>query len=450
MRPLRDQRGVVLPLTLVALAIILALTVTFSSYAALEPTIASNLQASMLAHSAADAGFERAIWALSHCAPTGPCADSNTMIRNDLIAAVAASPYDGATNFAFNNTATFSIKAWQQGVQGGNPADPGNMYQLQVVGQAAAVSGQGAQMANPRFSQRKILARVQYLRALSFPAAAAGVYTGDAQKAGGANGTVSAAPATANCVTNTNPKQWGILITQPSVATGPQLGKLNASGNVSDINADNSTSAQTLAAINGQWQTQPNETWLYTQNEWGLLRTLAQNGFGTYIRPNTANWPLTSGRLVLNTSLPIPNGLVFIDSPGTGIPAEVTGQAVDQAKVTMDQHPNWSGWLIVNGELIVQNSGGTTTLSGLVYTAKSLRLSGGATVAGNVVAGGGPYIDMSTVNMTNNQTSYDQLGLELYGGNTTYDCPKSRTGSNTAVPQQWFLVPGTYQEVASP
>ncbi|MBI3825555.1 MAG: hypothetical protein HY294_06145 [Candidatus Rokubacteria bacterium] len=432
---LGDQRGIVLPLTLVALAIILALTVTFSSYAALEPTIAANLQASVLAHSAADAGFERTIWALSHCASTGPCADSNTMIRNDLSNATAAAPYDGATSFPFNTTASFSVKAWQW--NGANP-DPSNMYRLEVIGQAAATTGQGSQMANPKFSQRKIWARLQYLRPFG-PATDAATW-GAAVTPYGANGdgsntsTVSA-DHNNNCSAQNNTSPYAIY----SGASITNASKINANGDGGNNTKTDATSFP----------------YLFTKDEWGLLRTLARNGFGTYVRQGSGTYGSNldgGGNLVFDSTHPLPSqgGLVFID-PSTSF-SDATIDAVNGSDtratvIVKSLGATWYGWLIVNGDLTLTRTSGNPdpSLNGLTYAAKSLTLNDRTKISGIGVAGGGPYLT--------GPVTEAQGGLNLYGGDMTYGCQSSRNGGSgsnkTAIPQRWFVVPGTYQEVSN-
>ena len=67
---LTDQRGVALPMAMLALLILSALVVGFSVLSATEPTIASNQLMVAQARSVAEAGVERAIWALNNPANT--------------------------------------------------------------------------------------------------------------------------------------------------------------------------------------------------------------------------------------------------------------------------------------------------------------------------------------------------------------------------------------------
>src|SRR5688572_19933712 len=63
--PFADQRGVALPMALMALVIMTALVIAFSVLASTEPTIANNQLRVAQARALAEAGVERALWALT-------------------------------------------------------------------------------------------------------------------------------------------------------------------------------------------------------------------------------------------------------------------------------------------------------------------------------------------------------------------------------------------------
>ena len=66
MSPFASERGVALPMALLSLVILSALIVGFSVLSAIEPTIANNQLAVAQARALAEAGVERALWALSN------------------------------------------------------------------------------------------------------------------------------------------------------------------------------------------------------------------------------------------------------------------------------------------------------------------------------------------------------------------------------------------------
>ena len=64
--PFESERGVALPMALLSLVVIAALILGFSVLSAIEPTIANNQLAVAQARALAEAGVERALWALSN------------------------------------------------------------------------------------------------------------------------------------------------------------------------------------------------------------------------------------------------------------------------------------------------------------------------------------------------------------------------------------------------
>ena len=83
---IRDQRGVVLPLAMASLLVLSAVLVGLSTLAGQEPLVASNHVMIEQAQALAEAGLERALWALS--TPESP--------NGVDWSAPAAAPYDGS------------------------------------------------------------------------------------------------------------------------------------------------------------------------------------------------------------------------------------------------------------------------------------------------------------------------------------------------------------------
>src|SRR5258706_69077 len=92
---MRDQRGAVLPLAMMILVVLSAVLITLSGLTGQEPLIASNHVMVVQAQALAEAGLERALWALS----TPESADGIPW------SATAPAPYDGS---AFLGVATES------------------------------------------------------------------------------------------------------------------------------------------------------------------------------------------------------------------------------------------------------------------------------------------------------------------------------------------------------
>ena len=71
-RRLRDERGIALPMALMALLILSTLVIAFALLASSEPVVATNQKMVAQARSVAESGLERAIWALNNPAdPNG-------------------------------------------------------------------------------------------------------------------------------------------------------------------------------------------------------------------------------------------------------------------------------------------------------------------------------------------------------------------------------------------
>ena len=85
---LGNQRGVAVPLALITLLVLASLLLELSAMSATEPSIAANQLRSAQAAALADAGLERAIWALAHPGSAQGLADP--------LPALIPPPYDGS------------------------------------------------------------------------------------------------------------------------------------------------------------------------------------------------------------------------------------------------------------------------------------------------------------------------------------------------------------------
>src|SRR5207249_3186947 len=85
---LGNQRGVAFPLALITLLVLASLLLELSAMSATEPSIAANQLRSAQAAALADAGLERAIWALAHPGSAQGLADP--------LPALIPPPYDGS------------------------------------------------------------------------------------------------------------------------------------------------------------------------------------------------------------------------------------------------------------------------------------------------------------------------------------------------------------------
>src|SRR3989442_11228944 len=90
-RGVRDQVGIAMPLTLIALVILSALMIAFAVLAQSEPVIAMNQYRGAVARALAESAVERAIWALTAGSRVGGGVDPPSS------GVVAVPPYHATT-----------------------------------------------------------------------------------------------------------------------------------------------------------------------------------------------------------------------------------------------------------------------------------------------------------------------------------------------------------------
>src|SRR6266849_1658737 len=98
---LRDQRGIALPMALLALLILSTLVISFALLATSEPLIATNQKMVAQARAVAESGLENAIWALNN--PTDP-----NGLLSPLPGTVPA-PYDGSAAISISDSSGTQI-----------------------------------------------------------------------------------------------------------------------------------------------------------------------------------------------------------------------------------------------------------------------------------------------------------------------------------------------------
>src|SRR2546427_13135905 len=96
-RGVRDQVGIAMPLTLIALVILSALMIAFAVLAQSEPVIAMNQYRGAVARALAKSAVERAIWALTAGSRVGGGVDPPSS------GVVAGPPYDGGTSITIGS-----------------------------------------------------------------------------------------------------------------------------------------------------------------------------------------------------------------------------------------------------------------------------------------------------------------------------------------------------------
>jgi Tfp pilus assembly protein PilX len=389
---LKDQRGVALPLAMLALIVMTVLVIGFSVMSASEPAIANNQMRVAQARAIAEAGMERGIWGLNNAANV-----------NGIPNIPPPAPYDGGTlvNVAVNGT---NIGGFRVTVSNGAAVNERNVVSDGWVPNDTATNR----------AKQRITVTVAQIRFLDPPAGLA--VRGELDVSG--NATVDSRADT-SCGNKSGTMSLGTTTI--------------SSGSADVWGADgNNTKNQATDAL----QNVPStvfDTFTYSNDELSMLKSLAQAN-GTYYQ----------GTVTFNSGNLLPNGIVYVDT--------VSGQNIDQngpnttdsadfANVTVhgnapaDASGIFSGWLIVAGTLSIS---GNFQMHGLVYVLNDLSYTGTGT----------GRIDGAVITQNVRDTSTTSVDTNA-GGNAGiyYNCNYAKTGGGQ-VPQNFRIKAGTYREVS--
>ncbi len=384
-----SEDGIALPMTLIIMMLLTALTVAFLAFSSSEPAIAMNHMNNAQARAIAESGIERALWALTKGDSSPGAANS---IADPLPAPVPA-PYDGSQYVAVGVGGFIVTVAAGAAV---------NERTITAVGYVP-------DNVNP-VAIKKIQTTVTKVKWLDPPCAICaggenppGTVT-NIQIGGSASITASTAGGAQYCP--------GVT---PTAATYSQ-GAINTNGNPSIVGPSGGTALS---------PNQPNSNFapfILTDSDMAVLKSLAKQN-GTYYQGNQT-W-----------TSPPPNGILFVDTPSGNV---LSNSSPSSDLITLDIHGNWSagwnGWLVVAGTIQIS---GNTSLNGLIYAQNDVNLhgAGGGNITGAVISTN--RVDTSSTNIDTN---------DIGNAPITYNCPSVRTGGNT-IPQNWFVKPGTYREV---
>jgi hypothetical protein len=423
MRLLADQRGVALPMAMLALIILSALVIGFSVLSASEPTIANNQLMVAQARSLAEAGVERAMWALQKgfLVPTDPNGIPTSLTGT------APPPYDGS-QLLFVSTGGNTIGGFRVTVVATSNLE----RTIIAVGWVPNDT-----TTNPKAHQ-KITVKAVFPSAFPPPPAALSV-RGDLEAGGN-----SLVDSRADTSCGAKP---GSLTTG---ATSINSGAADIYG--SQTGTDQTTANQILNADGGAIPASPSDIvenvattlppgtpgnvfdqYLLTDADINALRTYAK-AHGTYLQ----------GSVTFDASNKIPNGLVFVDTvSGNDITQEGVTPATptsDFASVEIHGNPPadpsgvFSGWLFVNGTLAID---GNFVTHGLLYAQNDVTYHGVGT--GGVY---GAVMSRNIRDLSSTSIDSDLLGNALIN----YNCAWARMGGGMF--QTWNFEPGTYKEVS--
>ncbi len=393
--PSPDQRGVALPLALLALLLLVVVLLALAALAATEPAIAANHLRATQARALAESGFERALWALSRGVAAPGC---EGCLATPLAAPVPA-PYDGSVLVPLGVTGGFVVAIW--------PGATPDERRIRAEGWAPTNDPD-----DPRVRAHRVVeAVVERLPDLALAAPCAVCVRGPAELDG---------PVTVDASGDTGcGRKAGVLATGPAtVAGGARV--LGADGDLVANGPDDIAEEAPAARLDGI---------ALGASALERLRQLARR-HGAYYGPGTPGW---DGSIVFDAARPLASGVVFVDTlAGTDLTASSAPE--NAARVTI--RPGGlgagevSGWLVVNGALTIE---GEARIRGLVWAARDLTWAAasgmvrGLLVAG-AAGGGAAAVTASPV----------------AGPTVAFGCAEAR--GDGRVPRGFALQPGSHRE----
>ena len=421
LRLLRDERGIALPMSLLALLILSTLVIAFALLATSEPLIATNQKMVAQARAVAESGLERAIWALNN--PT----DLNGI------------PELGPVPSPYNSTTTgpgipVSVNGTQIGLAFVNvTACAGcgpNERQVEAVGWVPTNTGSASK------AHQRIEAKVYKFLYRQSPPPASLTVQGEISVSGNTN-----VDSRADTSCGAKDGTWSLGAT----TSGGSADVYGHDGN----NTKNQTDSGAPGPITDMRQNVPVglfDQYLLKNADLNSLKAMAKAN-GTYY-----SGAGVSG-LTFNSGNKMPNGIIFIDTVnGCNIDDATPGACMDPNSPTpmsnfasVDIHGGaeadpsgiFSGLIVVAGSLSIA---GDFHMHGLVYVVNDLTYTGTGT----------GEIDGAVITQNIRDTSSTTIDTNT-GGNASviFNCRYATTAGGQ-LPQGFTIEPGTYKEVADP
>jgi Tfp pilus assembly protein PilX len=411
-RRLGDERGIALPMALLALLILSTLVIAFALLATSEPLVATNQKMVAQARAVAESGLEKAIWALNN--PTDP---------NGLSAMPGASPYDGSTDIAILDSSGTQIGVARVTVTQGTNTNERNVVSVGWV------------PTNPGKAHQKIQATVsKFLFKVSPPPAALTV-AGEISAGGNVNIN---SRTDVSCGNKDGTWSQGATTTGGSATIyGADAG---ANWNVANQSASGMGPAITDTRLNVP--TTAFDPYILKNADMNTLKAYAMKN-GTYFTGAAVQG------LTFNSGHQLPNGIIFIDTVSgnnidynaDGTPCAGCTSTSDFASVDIhggfaaDPSGIFSGMIVVAGSLAID---GNVTMHGMVYTVNDL----------TYVGTGNGEIDGAVFSQNVRDVSSTTIDTNA-GGNAqiNYNC-NFASNPGGQLPQGFSVVPGTYKEVS--
>jgi len=390
-----DQRGVALPMAMMAMVLLGVMISAFLALSSSEPTIANNHMRWSQARAVAESGVERAVWGLTY---------SDDAAGIPATFTTAPAPYNGS--------ATVPVTVGTSGT---------GRFRLTVVNGAAAnerdVTSVGYvpnDTASNRAVQTITVTLVKF-RWLDPPAALS--VRGELEVSG--NSTVDS-----RSDTSCGAKNGTFTTGDTSIGSG------TAEVYGADGNATKNQTTGTPADMAEFVPTATFDTYIFTASDLATLKAYAKSQ-GTYYQ----------GAQLFNSGRRLPNGLIFVDTV-SGDPITDSTPSGDFGSLSIhggapsDASGVFSGWIVVNGNLSIS---GDFQMKGLIYAVNDFSYTGTGTgrIEGAVMSQNVRDTSSTTIDTTT-------------GGNSEiiYNCAYARTG-NGLIPQSYTVKGGTYKEVAS-
>src|SRR6266849_2120639 len=356
---LRDQRGIALPMALLALLILSTLVIAFALLATSEPLIATNQKMVAQARAVAESGLERTIWALNNPA------DPNGLPTS--LATVPA-PYDGsaAIPISLNGTQIGVVFVTVKGPIR-DPTLNANERTVSAVGWVPTNTGSAPT------AHQKIQATVSQFLFRGSPPPASLTVAGEINVGGNAN-----IDSRADTSCGAKDGTWS----QGATAYGGSGAVYGADGNnTQNQTAAGLTSSSPITDIRQSVPASAFDPYTLKNADLNSLKALAKAN-GTYY----------SVSLTFNSGNQMPNGIIFIDTvsgqnidanapPGTNCLLGGTGCSAPTDFASVAIHGGaasnasgiFSGMIIVAGSLAIS---GDFKMHGMVYAVNDLTYTG--------------------------------------------------------------------------
>jgi hypothetical protein len=385
----RCERGIALPMAMFVLVLLTSLSIAFLTLGQTEPVIGNNQLRTAQARMLAEAGVERATWALT------PVSAGGEGVAPPANSVIAASPYNGL-QFLTVPSGGFTVRL--TGVSA-TEVDVDTEGWTPSVGRAA-VTGYDATDTRAK-AHRRVSARLMKFPDFGMNAPCALCVRGDLEIRGSAAVDSRADRSCGN--------KYGATTSGQLCIGGACDPADNQWGNNGSVNGATGASADDNQPDDYQRFVNPADFDGMTLSlaQLNALRAMART-LGAYYTGNTS---FNSGN-----QIPSNKPIVFVDGN-----ASMSGNPY--------QGGSFSGWFIVNGSVVMNGNG---VLNGMLYAVDDIQSSSGTnTVNGLVVS----------QNVTN-ATGIDTTG----SGNMTitFNCDNARGGGN--LPKGWFPQPGSYKE----